>query len=102
MHGMGRTSSRYSVGGGDLVWRREGLRASGAFQQPCPVRHRGSALPATWQEHYCVDQGIDVDIQDAATVKAGATGELLNWKRLVEPTASKAKQAVRKRIPLSQ
>ena len=42
-------------------------------------------------KEYCVNQGIDVDIQDAATVKTGAPGELLKWKRLVELTASKEK-----------
>lgn len=42
-------------------------------------------------KEYCVSQGIDVDIQDAAAVRGSAPGELLKWKRLVELTASKEK-----------
>jgi tripartite-type tricarboxylate transporter receptor subunit TctC len=36
----------------------------------------------------CSAQGIEVDIQDAATVKAGAPAELAKWKHLVAITKS--------------
>jgi len=35
---------------------------------------------------YCLTQGIEVDIQDAATYKASASAELQKWKMLVELT----------------
>ncbi|MES2481252.1 MAG: tripartite tricarboxylate transporter substrate binding protein [Pseudomonadota bacterium] len=36
---------------------------------------------------YCFNQGIEVDIQDAATFKAQAPAELHKWKQLVELTS---------------
>lgn len=40
---------------------------------------------------YCFGQGIEVDVQDAATVKADAPVELAKWKRLVELTEATTK-----------
>jgi tripartite-type tricarboxylate transporter receptor subunit TctC len=37
-------------------------------------------------KEYCITQGIDVDIQDAATVRASATAESAKWRKLVELT----------------
>jgi tripartite-type tricarboxylate transporter receptor subunit TctC len=42
-------------------------------------------------KEYCLTQGIDVDVQDAATVKASAPGELEKWRKAVELTAPKNK-----------
>ena len=40
---------------------------------------------------YTFSQGIEVDIQDAATAKAAAAGELEKWRKLVELTPPKNK-----------
>lgn len=40
---------------------------------------------------YCFALGIEVDVQDAATVKARGPAELERWRKLVELTASKAR-----------
>ena len=40
---------------------------------------------------YCFDQGIEVDIQPAATAKASAPAELEKWRKLVELTSPKNK-----------
>jgi tripartite-type tricarboxylate transporter receptor subunit TctC len=42
-------------------------------------------------KEYCHAQGIEVDVQDAATVKASAPAELEKWRRLVELTTPKNK-----------
>lgn len=40
-------------------------------------------------KEYCLNQGIEVDVQDAATVKASAPAELEKWRKLVELTTPK-------------
>jgi tripartite-type tricarboxylate transporter receptor subunit TctC len=44
-----------------------------------------AASSAEFKE-FCLSQGIEADVQDAATVKAGAPGELEKWRRMVELT----------------
>ncbi len=40
-------------------------------------------------KEYCFGQGIEVDVQDAATAKKGGAAELQKWRKLVELTAPK-------------
>ncbi|QEZ43665.1 Bug family tripartite tricarboxylate transporter substrate binding protein [Cupriavidus oxalaticus] len=48
-----------------------------------------AATPAF--KSYCIGQGLEVDIADAAAVRASAPAELERWKKLVALTQAKAK-----------